>query len=96
MPQGLALNAALGSASPVPEERDAPRPDPVKNAVGHEMERVSRRFFGNSYFRAIDALLLLAAYRVAALVEWLPIEASSWPRFCWTGNACASGGQRNS
>jgi hypothetical protein len=75
MARGLAMNAALGSASPIPDERDAPRFDPVKDAVGHEMERVNKRFFGNGYFRAIDALILLATYRVAAWLEWLPIEA---------------------
>jgi hypothetical protein len=75
MARGLALNAALGSASPVPDERDAPRFDPVKDAVGREMGEVNKRFFGNGYFRAIDALLLLATYSVAALLEWLPVEA---------------------
>ncbi|MDR1424838.1 MAG: DUF4400 domain-containing protein [Azoarcus sp.] len=75
MERGLAMNAALSSASPVPDERSAPRFDPVQEAVGHEMGRVNKRFFGNGYFRAIDALLLLATYRVAALMEWLPIEA---------------------
>jgi hypothetical protein len=74
MERGLAMNAALGSASPVPNENHAPHLDPVAEAVGHEMAQVNRRFFGNRYFRAIDSLILLATYRIAALSAWLPVE----------------------
>jgi hypothetical protein len=71
----LAMNAALSAVSPVPSSTQAPRPHQVGEAVGQEMERVNRRFFGNSYFRAIDALLLLATYRCVCLLEWLPALA---------------------
>jgi hypothetical protein len=36
------------------------------------MASVNRRLFDNSYFRSIDALLLLAMFRLALLSEWLP------------------------
>ncbi|MES2260942.1 MAG: DUF4400 domain-containing protein [Pseudomonadota bacterium] len=42
-------------------------------AVANEMRDVNRRLFNNPYFRSIDALLALAAYRMSALVEWSPI-----------------------
>jgi Domain of unknown function (DUF4400) len=29
--------------------------------------------FGNEYFKGIDALLLVATYRLSSLFEWLPI-----------------------
>jgi len=36
------------------------------------MATVNQRLFNNACFRSIDALLLLASFRFAALVEWLP------------------------
>ncbi|HRO57556.1 MAG TPA: DUF4400 domain-containing protein [Burkholderiaceae bacterium] len=36
-------------------------------------DAMSERFFSNSYFRSIDALLLLVTYRLSALVELLPL-----------------------
>lgn len=44
----------------------------VDGAVAREMASVNQRLFGNSYFRAIDALVLLAAFRLSAMLEWLP------------------------
>lgn len=72
--RALAMNTALNSASPVPTASQAPRTDKMADAVAQEMERVNRRFFGNTYFRAIDTLLLLATYRLAALFEWMPLQ----------------------
>ncbi|WP_204320014.1 DUF4400 domain-containing protein, partial [Klebsiella pneumoniae] len=40
------------------------------------MASVNQRLFGNSYFRAIDALVLLAAFRLSAMLEWLPWMAA--------------------
>ena len=36
------------------------------------MSSVNQRLFNNTYFRAVDALLLLASYRLSTLLEWLP------------------------
>jgi hypothetical protein len=36
------------------------------------MSAVNQRLFDNTYFRSVDALLLLASYRLATLLEWLP------------------------
>ena len=44
--------------------------------MAREMASVHQRLFGNSYFRAIDALVLLAAFRLSAMLEWLPWMAA--------------------
>lgn len=36
------------------------------------MSSVNQRLFNNAYFRSVDALLLLASYRLSTLLEWLP------------------------
>lgn len=71
----LAMNGILSAASPVPTTDQVPRTDRITEAVAQEMERVNQRFFGNAYFRSIDTLLLLATFRLAALYEWLPVQA---------------------
>lgn len=40
--------------------------------MAHEMASVNQRLFDNAYFRSIDALVLLAAFRLSTLLEWLP------------------------
>ena len=39
-------------------------------AVAHQMSEVLERIFHNRYTQAFDALLLLAAYRLSALLQW--------------------------
>ena len=58
--------------TPIPSPQDAAPTNAVNSAVGHEMASVNLRLFNNAYFRAIDALLLLASFRFAMLWEWLP------------------------
>ncbi|MCL2590899.1 MAG: DUF4400 domain-containing protein [Betaproteobacteria bacterium] len=72
--RGLSLNGTLNSVSPVPNSSQAPKVSQVNEAVGHEMGKVMNRFFGNTYFRSIDALLALACFRCASLLAWLPVE----------------------
>ena len=72
------LSRALGMAdsaqrvSPVPQPSAAPSPNPVNGAVEIEMASVNQRLFNSAYFRSIDALLLLASFRLSTLIEWLP------------------------
>lgn len=68
----MELQADAATASPVPAASSAPAHTGVDQAVGREMARVNQRLFNNPYFRAIDALLVLASYRLAMLLEWLP------------------------
>ncbi|WP_298435719.1 DUF4400 domain-containing protein [Ottowia sp.] len=72
--RALTMNQALSAASPIPSDAQAPATDRMAQAVAQEMERVNQRFFGNTYFRSIDSLLLLATFRLAALFEWLPVQ----------------------
>ncbi|MES2956572.1 MAG: DUF4400 domain-containing protein [Pseudomonadota bacterium] len=59
-------------ATPIPSAGDAPQVNAVNGAVALEMTSVNQRLFNNVYFRSIDALVLLAAFRLATLLEWLP------------------------
>ena len=58
-------------ATPIPSAGDAPPTNAVEGAVAREMATVNQRLFHNAYFRSIEALLLLASFRFATLVEWL-------------------------
>jgi len=58
--------------NPIPNLHQAPDPSRVDSAVAHEMSAVNTRLFNNPYFRSIDALLLLATFRLFTLLEWLP------------------------
>lgn len=59
-------------ATPVPSLKAAPSPAAVNGAVSQEMSTVNQRIFNNPYFRSVDALLLLASYRLSTLLEYLP------------------------
>lgn len=72
------LSRALGMqdtarlATPVPSSAEAPPTNAAGSTVAQEMASVSQRLFNNAYFRSIDALVLLAAFRLSTLLEWLP------------------------
>jgi Domain of unknown function (DUF4400) len=65
-------HATTAQRVPIPRARDAPAPAVVEGAVAEEMSAVSARLFDNAYFRSVDALLLLASYRLFTMLEWLP------------------------
>lgn len=58
---------------PVSPLAAAPGPTAGSNPVAIQMAQVTNRFFNNPYFRSIDSLLVLASYRISALIEWLPV-----------------------
>jgi uncharacterized protein DUF4400 len=58
-------SAALSSAQ-------RPPVNPVNEAVSRQMAETTQRLFGSSYFQGVEAILLLATYRLSALVQWLP------------------------
>ncbi len=70
--RALGLQGAAREATPLPPTAGASAASGVDGAVAREVASVNQRLFGNSYFRAIDALVLLAAFRVSAMLEWLP------------------------
>lgn len=69
-----ALGAQDATRKPafVPEPTDTSTAHPLDTAVAREMASVNRRLFDNSYFRAVEALFLLALFRLSMIVEWLP------------------------
>lgn len=70
--RALAMADSAQQASPVPQPSAAPSSSPVNGAIEVEMASVNQRLFNSAYFRSIDALLLLAAFRLSMLIEWLP------------------------
>lgn len=70
--RAMSMQESAGRASPIPSSKDAAPVGGVNAAVGREMASVNQRLFNNPYFRSIDALLLLASFRLAMLLEWLP------------------------
>lgn len=70
--RALNLQAGTANASPVPSLASAPATAHLHREVGREMARVNQRLFDNPYFRATDALVALATYRLATLAEWAP------------------------
>jgi hypothetical protein len=70
--RGMQMQDRTAEVTPIPKAADAPAATGVNNAVAHEMGAVNQRLFNNPYFRSVDAALLLASYRLATLLEWLP------------------------
>lgn len=70
--RALSMQDSAREATPVPSASDAPPPSTVDNVVAQEMTSLNQRLFNNAYFRSIDALVLLASYRLSTLLEWLP------------------------
>lgn len=70
--RAMRMQSDAGAASPIPSPHDMPRTPGVNGAVATEMASVNQRLFNNAYFRSVDALLMLASYRLSSLFEWLP------------------------
>lgn len=70
--RGLQMQDSAAEVTPIPKAADAPAATGLNNAVAQEMGAVNQRLFNNPYFRSVDAALLLASYRLATLLEWLP------------------------
>ena len=70
--RSLKMQETTAEITPIPAAKDAPSPAGVNGAVSREMYSVNQRLFNNAYFRSVDALLLLASYRLSSLLEWLP------------------------
>ena len=60
----MRMQDSTAEVTPIPTAKDAPSPAAVNGAVSREMSSVNQRLFNNAYFRAVDALLLLASYRL--------------------------------
>lgn len=71
--RAVRMQEAAANVTPIPAAKDAPSTSAVDGAVLLEMTSVNQRLFNNPYFRSVDALLLLASYRLSTLLEWLPL-----------------------
>lgn len=70
--RALRLQEAARQGTPMPAGASPWAASGADGALPNEMVVLHQRFFGNRYFRAIDAFLLLAAFRLSAALEWLP------------------------
>lgn len=84
--QALAMHGDVAAVAPLPSADDGPAAAAppgsatrtsaasaaAHRAAAREMAAVSRRLFDNAYFRSVEALMLLATFRLAALLQWLP------------------------
>jgi Domain of unknown function (DUF4400) len=70
--RALGLQDSARQATPVPSAAASLPPSALGGVVAQEMASVNQRLFDNAYFRSIDALLLLAAFRLSTLLQWLP------------------------
>jgi hypothetical protein len=72
--RALAMQSSSRDASPIPTATAAaPAQPPVDAALAAHLSTATARLFGNPYFRSIEALATLGIYRVASLLEWLPV-----------------------
>lgn len=86
MARMLALYESGKTSNSVPPAFvDAPATSQVNAVVITAMSQVTGRLFQNQYFRAIETLFVLATYRLAALLECLPIVAAFVAAGCFDG-----------
>ena len=76
MERMLDLRDGAKQSSPISSTlTNAPRQPALDVALAKQMTQMTDRLFHNPYFKSIDTLLVLAAYRLAAFLEWLPLLA---------------------
>ena len=84
--RSLALYAQQSEVVPAAFASSPGAPVNDTNAVvARQMSEVLERVFHNRYTEAFDALLLLAAYRLSALLEWWQWIAAFVPIACFDG-----------
>ena len=66
----VSMPPSLHGPGPVPATRP---PGTVDVVMTTQISQMTTRLFGNAYFRSIDALFALVTYRLAAVVELLPL-----------------------
>jgi hypothetical protein len=68
----LGLQDSARRVAPSPHPAPSAPGGPLDTAVAHEMSSVSARLFGNAYFRSVEALFLLAMFRLGMMSHALP------------------------
>ena len=86
MERSLSLYARQGELAPAAfaSTPSVPVTD-VNAAVANQMSEVVQRLFHNSYAQGFDAVVLLATYRFAGLMHWLPWVAGFIAIVCFDG-----------
>ena len=70
--RAMRLQSDAAQSSPLPSAHPTARSPGINGAIAEEMISVNRRLFDNAYVRSVDAVLLLASYRLVGLLAWLP------------------------
>lgn len=70
--RAMRLQSDAARSSPLPNAQPTARSPGINGAIAAEMVSVNRRLFDNAYVRSVDAVLLLASYRLVGLQAWLP------------------------
>lgn len=70
--RAMRLQSDAARSSPLPNAQRLPRSPGINGAIASEMVSVNQRLFDNAYVRSVDAVLLLASYRLVGLLAWLP------------------------
>ncbi len=68
----LGLQDSTRRVAPSPHAAASVPGGPLDTAVAREMSSVSARLFGNAYFRSVEALFLLAMFRLGMMSHALP------------------------
>jgi len=67
------LHGSGSISEPPPPTVQVARQPSVDVAMANQLGQMSVRLFGNPYFRSIDALMALVAYRLSAVFELIPL-----------------------
>jgi hypothetical protein len=70
--KALGMQTSARGATALPSSHDAPSTKTLGGAVATEMGAVNQRLFNNAYFRSVEALFMLASFRLAMMLQWLP------------------------
>ncbi len=70
--RAMRLQSDAARSSPLPHVQPTARSPGINGAIAAEMVSVNRRLFDNAYVRSVEAVLLLASYRLVGLLTWLP------------------------
>ena len=70
--RAMDMQTSARGATALPSAHDAPSTKTLGGAVATEMGAVNQRLFNNAYFRSVEALFMLASFRLAMMLQWLP------------------------
>jgi hypothetical protein len=70
--RAMGMQTSARGVTALPPSHDAPSTKSLEGAVATEMGAVNQRLFNNAYFRSVEALFMLASFRLAMMLQWLP------------------------